>query len=186
MEHILNATLSGGVVIGAPAGLIYNPGSALIIGAFIGIISTLCFQYLTPKLEEKLGLFDTCGIHNLHGLPGLIGGILSAVVVATYKYTANWDPTAITSGNFPEISIITADPYKQGALQIAGTFVSMGLGITFGIIAGFFMKCIYSVKAKEFYQDSPYFEDVELEELPSPHHNIKHAEIVLNTTDSHL
>jgi ammonium transporter Rh len=50
MEHILNATLSGGVVIGAAAGLIINPGGSLLIGFTTGIISTLGFQFLTPSL----------------------------------------------------------------------------------------------------------------------------------------
>lgn len=50
MEHLLNATLSGGVVIGAAAGIMYNVGGALAIGFLTGIISTLGFQYLTPYL----------------------------------------------------------------------------------------------------------------------------------------
>jgi ammonium transporter Rh len=50
MEHLLNATLSGGVVIGAASGLIINPGGSLLIGFATGIISTLGFQFLTPYL----------------------------------------------------------------------------------------------------------------------------------------
>jgi ammonium transporter Rh len=51
MEHILNASLAGGVVIGATAGIIYHPAGSLAIGCLIGIVSTLGFQYLTPYLE---------------------------------------------------------------------------------------------------------------------------------------
>jgi len=50
MEHLLNATLSGGVVIGAAAGILFNPGAALAIGFLCGIISTLGYQYLTPYM----------------------------------------------------------------------------------------------------------------------------------------
>ena len=50
MEHVLNATLAGGVIIGAPAGVLYHPGAALCIGFFGGIISTLGFEYLTHFL----------------------------------------------------------------------------------------------------------------------------------------
>lgn len=50
MEHLLNATLAGGVVIGAAAGIMFNPGGALAIGFLTGIISTLGYQYLTPYL----------------------------------------------------------------------------------------------------------------------------------------
>lgn len=50
MEHLLNATLAGGVVIGATAGFILHPGGSIAIGFLTGIISTLGFNYLTPYL----------------------------------------------------------------------------------------------------------------------------------------
>lgn len=43
IEHILNATLAGGVAIGAPSGVVANPGISLTIGIFSGVISTICF-----------------------------------------------------------------------------------------------------------------------------------------------
>jgi ammonia channel protein AmtB len=51
MEDILNATLAGGVIIGAPCGLFTNPAAALCIGLFAGVISTLGIRYLAGKLE---------------------------------------------------------------------------------------------------------------------------------------
>ena len=58
---------------------------AILIGFTTGIISTISFHKLTPKLLQCIGLYDTCGIHNLHGIPGLLGGIWSAIIVAFYK-----------------------------------------------------------------------------------------------------
>jgi len=43
MEHLLNATLAGGVIIGSSSGILYNTGGALIIGFIAGTISTVCF-----------------------------------------------------------------------------------------------------------------------------------------------
>lgn len=37
---------------------------------------------LQPFLESRLRIQDTCGIHNLHGIPGIIGGIVGAVAAA--------------------------------------------------------------------------------------------------------
>lgn len=50
MEDILNASLAGGVMVGASAGVLYIPGVALAIGLLAGTISTLGFHYLTPFL----------------------------------------------------------------------------------------------------------------------------------------
>ncbi len=76
MEIILNATLAGGVVIGAACDIIVNPGVSMIIGFGTGVISSLGFIYLTPFLASKLNIHDTCGIHNLHAIPGVIGGFV--------------------------------------------------------------------------------------------------------------
>lgn len=39
----------------------------------------LLFQ---PFMEKHLKIQDTCGIHNLHALPGFIGGIVGAITAA--------------------------------------------------------------------------------------------------------
>jgi ammonium transporter Rh len=159
MEHILNATLAGGVVIGATAGIIYHPGGSLAIGFLIGIVSTLGFQYLTPYLEKKFGLYDTCGVHNLHAMPGLIGGLVSAVVAASFAYPSATDAYAITANEFPALSALLSAPYKQGGLQIAATFTSAGIGIATAMVCGIFLRFIYSFDQKEFFTDSVYFEE---------------------------
>ena len=57
--HIQNATLAGGVAVGTVADMIIQPYGALIIGSLAGLVSTLGFQFLTPKLNEGI-LHDTC------------------------------------------------------------------------------------------------------------------------------
>ena len=58
--HIQNATLAGGVAVGAVADMVIEPFGAMIIGSCAGIISTLGFQFLTPFLHRKKILHDTC------------------------------------------------------------------------------------------------------------------------------
>ena len=79
--HIQNATLAGGVAVGTVADMNIRPFGAMIIGTFAGIISTLGYQYLTPLLK-RVYLHDTCGVNNLHGIPGLLSGIAGIIVAA--------------------------------------------------------------------------------------------------------
>ena len=87
---IQNATLAGGVAIGAVANLSLSPVTSSIIGIIAGVVSTLGFSKLQPLIEDKLKLHDTCGINNLHGMPSIIGAIASVVIIA-YQESKNKD-----------------------------------------------------------------------------------------------
>ena len=164
MENILNATLAGGVVIGAPCQFIYRPGVALFIGCSTGMISALCFHHLTPKLLDCIGLYDTCGIHNLHGIPGLLGGIWSAIIVAFYSTGYDAEIAAnYSNGHF--LFPVNRTFHYQGGLQIAGTFCSMTMGIAFGIVGGLVTSCFYKEKPKYFYLDTEYFDNAHFREI---------------------
>uniref|UniRef100_A0A4W4G657 Ammonium transporter AmtB-like domain-containing protein n=1 Tax=Electrophorus electricus TaxID=8005 RepID=A0A4W4G657_ELEEL len=82
MVHIQNATLAGGVAMGTAAEIMVSPYSALVVGVCSGIISTFGFVVLTPFMEKHMKIQDTCGIHNLHAMPGVLGGAVGAVTAA--------------------------------------------------------------------------------------------------------
>ncbi len=46
MEDILNATLAGGVIIGAPSGIVANLGVSLTIGIIGGLVSSIGYRFL--------------------------------------------------------------------------------------------------------------------------------------------
>jgi ammonium transporter Rh len=72
MVDIQNATLAGGVTIGAVADHYLGGGGALLVGAAAGTLSTFGYVHIQPWLEDKIGLYDTCGVNNvrLHLLHG--------------------------------------------------------------------------------------------------------------------
>ena len=45
-EHLQNATLAGGVAVGASADMMLTPGGAVLVGALAGLLSTLGFHYV--------------------------------------------------------------------------------------------------------------------------------------------
>ena len=52
---------------------------AVIIGTLAGAVSTLGYQFVTDLLHEKLRIHDTCGVNNLHGMPGILGAVFSMI-----------------------------------------------------------------------------------------------------------
>ena len=79
MEVVLNATLAGGVSVGSASDLVVTGGTAMAIGAVAGIVSAIGYLRLSSFLLKKIQLHDTCGVHNLHGLPGILGAVIGAV-----------------------------------------------------------------------------------------------------------
>ncbi|MDR0767683.1 MAG: ammonium transporter [Methanosarcinales archaeon] len=77
------AMLAGPVAIGAPL-LIVGAWGALVVGILAGALSALSFLFIHPWLCKKLGVLDVMGVHNLHGIPGWLGGIIAAVVVGSF------------------------------------------------------------------------------------------------------
>ena len=80
IADIANASLAGGVAIGSTCNSA-QPWQAFVIGIVAGIVCVVGYNVIQPILEKRLKIVDTCGVHNLHGMPGLIGGITAMFVV---------------------------------------------------------------------------------------------------------
>lgn len=81
------AILAGGVTIGSTIDLV-GPWAAFGIGALAGIVSTLCFLYLHGALGKTTGAMDLMGVHNLHGIPGILGALLAIPFVGVVQVSA--------------------------------------------------------------------------------------------------
>nr|XP_019968631.1 PREDICTED: ammonium transporter Rh type C 2 [Paralichthys olivaceus] len=139
MVHIQNATLAGGVAMGTAAEFMITPYGSLIVGFCCGIISTFGYLYVTPFLEKYLKIQDTCGVHNLHALPGMLGGFVGAIVAAAATESVYSKEGLINTfdfeGEFADRSVGT-----QGGFQAAGTCVAIAFGLVGGAIVGEFKK----------------------------------------------
>jgi ammonium transporter Rh len=81
MADMANAALAGGVAIGSTCDRATH-NMAFIIGVLGGALSTYGFAVIQGKLQGLVKGIDTCGVTNLHGWPGLFGGISAVFVVS--------------------------------------------------------------------------------------------------------
>jgi ammonium transporter Rh len=95
IADIANAALAGGVAIGATCDHA-NHLTALLIGLVAGAISTTGFAVLQEKQKKLLKAVDTCGVSNLHGLPGLFGGLIAIPVVSGLSAGAQLTGISVT------------------------------------------------------------------------------------------
>ncbi|NWT69478.1 RHAG protein, partial [Prunella himalayana] len=160
MVLIQNATLAGGVAVGTCADLEIHPFSAMFIGVIAGIVSVLGFQFLTPVLASKLRIQDTCGVHNLHGLPGILGGIAGIVVTAIKRESR--------SGH-----VLTP------AMQAAALGSTLAIAIVGGALTGAILKLPFlgQVSDQNCFDDSAYWEVPEEETVHEihPSHRDEHS-----------
>ncbi|MCP4546911.1 MAG: ammonium transporter [bacterium] len=99
---IANATLAGGVAIGSTCDHV-SLTVAMIIGVIAGLASTFGFAVIQERLQRGLKMVDTCGVSNLHGIPGLIGGLAALLVVAGIDKGAQLTGIGVTIG----IAVVT-------------------------------------------------------------------------------
>jgi len=86
IEDIANASLAGGVAIGSVCN-ITTPGAAMLIGVLAGTLSTYGYAVIAPKVERLIKGTDTCGVHNLHGMPGILGGLAWCFLCGKHWHT---------------------------------------------------------------------------------------------------
>jgi ammonium transporter Rh len=126
--HLQNSTLAGGVAMGVAADLVNRPHWAAIGGFVAGLVSCIGYTKLMPFLS-KLGIQDICGVHNLHGMPGLISAVVGMIACQ--------------------------DAGKQaGALG-----VSMAIAIVGGLLSGVSMRALGKLTGTDLLKDNLYNDD---------------------------
>ena len=95
---------------------------------------------------------DTAGIHNLHGMPGILGG-LAAGVGSLY--------TKPSLGSYPHA-------HHQWAWQLVAIAAVLVVAIVTGALAGFVVQQVdpmrQSLGEHGFFEDALFWEEVESEE----------------------
>ena len=178
MEVVLNATLAGGVSVGSASDLVVTGGTAMAIGAVAGIVSAIGFLKLSTFLLKKIQLHDTCGVHNLHGLPGVLGAVIGAVSASLAD--SSFDNQETLESTFVAIKEDGRTTAQQGWYQMAALGCTLGISIIGGLISGCLASRFNAVDL--LFDDKEHFEEVEYDYMevhkPNAHHQQAEAEMV--------
>jgi len=165
MVDIQNASLAGGVAVGSSADLVIQPWAAALIGSLAAILSVFGYTKIQPLLERTIGLYDTCGIHNLHGMPGLmgaLGGVIAAAVADDKVYPKSIGGVATVWPARGKPLNRTAG--EQALNQFYTMLVSCFLAIIGGLISGFITRMISQFDPVDLeFSDQEYWQEGEKE-----------------------
>lgn len=147
IEHLLNASYVGGIIIGGCCTVCHSAWGGILIGFIGGCLSVLGLWKLKKKLKEHK-LDDTFGIMYTFGIPGILGGFLNSIFMGFYN----------NKSSRPNINGVSNFQIQAGK-QIAAIFITIGISFAAGIISGFCIKMpfgkneIYFVDSELFYED---------------------------------
>ena len=160
MIDIQNASLAGGVAIGSSADLVIGPSFSLLIGMIAGITSTFGYNKIQPYLQNKFKIHDTCGVNNLHGIPGIIGGLSGAI-------SASFTSDELYGDNIQNIFPAmdgTRTNLEQGFYQFLALVTTLGISITGGLFTGRLLNMRCCRNHKKYFDDEDNW-DIEENEL---------------------
>jgi len=161
MAHIQNATLAGGVAVGTVADKVIRPAGAMIIGSIAGALSTTGFHLIKPTIQ-KFRVHDTCGVNNLHGMPGLLAGIFGIILAIFPTYSLHKENLLPTCWHGDD---------RSSAVQVGYQVLALVSTIGIAIIGGLITGAILRLPVLNDDVPSAYFNDHQHWETPDDFHD---------------
>lgn len=94
--------------MGVAGDLRLMPGWTIIGGSVAGIVSCLGYKFLSPVLG-KIGIGDICGVHNLHGMPGVRAAVIGIIAAARID---GMKPDMQTAGMFMTLRLTCPKSFR--------------------------------------------------------------------------
>lgn len=180
MADIQNVTLAGGVTVGASVDMMISPVAAYALGIMGCTACFFGYKYLTPFLSRHMRIQDQCGIHNLHGLTGLISSTagICAILLATeetygpsmyqifsHRAPPEGDPRLLELQRLiPGLKPGLGRTAKEQALyQLAAVFTTIAASALGGVLTGYVMKLPFMASPS----DEDCFDDELFFDMPS-------------------
>lgn len=129
-KEALTGTITGGVVMGAAAPIIYNIGIVIMIGTVTGILSGIYMRTIHVRVNKNY-VKDVLGLFGPFAIASIIGSlvVLPSAVIVLYNRDHRFP---FTSGSIP---------YSLAGYQLIYVGLSAGIGLGGGILAGLLSLC---------------------------------------------
>ncbi|XP_074931195.1 ammonium transporter Rh type B isoform X6 [Phalacrocorax aristotelis] len=158
MVQIQDATLASVAMMGMAGEMLVTPFGALSAGFLAGLIPPLGFRFLTPVLRSRLKTQDTCGVHNIHGLPGILGALLGTLLAALATADAYGGRLELV---FPLVAQGSRTASDQALCQLCALPVTLLLAALGGSLTG----AVLQMKGLRSPSDTRYLENTVLWEV---------------------
>lgn len=149
------------LAVGTVADKIIRPAGAMLIGTTAGVLSTVGFHFIKPILQ-KFRAHDTCGVNNLHGMPGLLAGIFGIILAFFPAYSLYTDNI---------IDKCWGSDHRSAFAQVGYQALTLGVTVVIAVVGGALTGVILNLPV--FADEIPvsYFNDHSHWETPSDFHN---------------
>jgi ammonium transporter Rh len=157
----VNLSLFSYLAVGTIADKIIGPAGAMAVGTIAGILSTVGFRFIKSTIQ-KFRVHDTCGVNNLHGMPGLLAGIFGIILAFFPAYSLYKDNLLGVCWHGEDRSYLGQVGYQALAL-----LVTIAIAVIGGILTGIILRL--PLLSDEV--PSSYFNDQQHWETPDDFHN---------------
>ena len=124
-----------------------------------GIISTFGYNKIEPYFQNKFKIHDTCGVNNLHGIPGIIGGLSGAI-------SASFTSDELYGDNIQNIFPAmdgTRTNLEQGFYQFLALVTTLGISIIGGLFTGRLLNTRCCRNQKKYFDDEDNWDIEEIQ-----------------------
>ncbi|XP_031462150.1 ammonium transporter Rh type B isoform X4 [Phasianus colchicus] len=137
VAQLQDATLASAAVMGMAGEMLSTPFGALTAGFLASQLSLLGSRFLSPILRSRLKTEDTCGVHNVHGLPGILGTFLGILLAALATADVYGDRLQLV---FPLVADGSRTTAEQAQWQLCGLLITLLLAAFGGGITGVLLR----------------------------------------------
>ena len=132
----------------------------------IGVVGAVCcmlgFRFVQEPLRRHLLITDTAGIHNMHGLPGIVGtlsGVIAASMINPQSRAGDPGMTGVLQFNliYGETFLNHGSATDTAMQQALMLLVTLAIAISSGLVVGVILKLVGGPSVATTFSDSTFW-----------------------------